>query len=187
MVLLKKAISAKYVFKPHSKNYSRVFSKEKRFISNLLASIKKKEIHHIGSTSVSKLGGKGIIDIIVVVEKNNIKDAKHFLLDGDFVYHHTMRRKRSFHYKYYVNKSNEPVLVHLHLTYFGSGEIEKALAFRNYLRAFPKVRKQYEEVKKEASARHSKNGKKYVAFKLSFVENTMKDALDWYYKKSLVK
>ena len=181
MVSIDEAVSNKYVFCTYSKTYPKLFLKEKKFLSKLFSSIKKKEIHHIGSTSVPNLGGKKVIDIIVVVEKKNVKKAKFFLKKGSFVYHHTMKKKRSFHYKYYVNKSNEPVLVHLHLTYFGSGEIEKALAFRNYLQAFPTVRKQYELIKRKASKLHSRNGKKYVAFKLAFVEEVMKKALNWYF------
>ncbi len=187
MFLLDEAVLNKYVFKPYSKEYPKMFLKEKKFLLSILSSIKKKEIHHIGSTSVEDLGGKGILDVIIVVEKKNIKKAKSLLVKGDFVYHHTLRRKRSFHYKYYVNKSKEPILIHLHLTYFGSGEIEKALSFRDYLISFPSVRKQYELIKKKASLLHSKDGKKYVAFKLSFVESTLKKALDWYNEKELVK
>ena len=183
MFILDEAVSNKYLFVPYSKEYSKMFLKEKRFLLKLLNSIKKKEIHHIGSTSVPNLGGKRILDVIVQVEKKNFKKAKSLLAKGGFVYHHTMKRKRSFHYKYYLNKSKEPILVHLHLTYFGSGEIEKALSFRDYLCSFPTVRKQYELIKKKASSLHSQDGKKYVAFKLEFVETTLKKALDWYNEK----
>ena len=185
MVFLVEAISNKYVFYPYSKDYPKMFLKEKTFLLKILSSIKQKEIYHIGSTSVPNLGGKKILDVIIQVEKKNIKKAKSLLIKGDFVYHHTMKKKRSFHYKYYLNKSKEPILVHLHLTYFGSGEIEKALSFRDYLRSFPEVRKQYELVKKNASLLHSKDGKKYVAFKLNFVEETLKKALSWYNEKRL--
>lgn len=180
MVSVEEAVLNKYKFFPYSKDYKKMFQKEKRFLSKLLSSIKKKEIHHIGSTSVPNLGGKRVIDIIIVVDKKNIKKSKSLLEKGGFVYHHTMKKKRSFHYKYYLNKSKEPMLVHLHLTYFNSGEIEKALAFRDYLIAFPSVRKQYELIKKKASNLYAKDGKKYVAFKLEFVESTLKKALGWY-------
>lgn len=179
MVSINEAVSNKYVFVPYSKDYPKLFKKEKKFLLKIFSSLKKKEIHHIGSTSVLDLGGKKIIDIIAVVEKKEIKKAKSLLVKGGFVYHHTLRRKRSFHYKYYLNKSKEPMLVHLHLTYFGSGEVEKALAFRDYLINFPTVRKQYELIKKKASKLHSKDGKKYVAFKLEFVEKTLKKAMGW--------
>lgn len=183
MVSIEEAVLSKYTFFPYSKDYPKMFQKEKRFLSKLFSPIKKKEIQHIGSTSVPNLGGKKIIDVIIVVEKKNIKKSKDLLKRGGFVYHHTMKRKRSFHYKYYLNKSKEPMLVHLHLTYFGSGEIEKALAFRDYLKKFSKVRKDYESIKRSASKLHSNDGKKYVAFKLDFVESTLKDALIWYNSK----
>lgn len=177
---LEAAVSLKYTFKPYSKSFPKLFTSEKHFLSKLFSSIKEKEIHHIGSTSVPTLGGKGIIDIIVVVPKKSIAKAKKLLKNGEFVYHHTLRRKRSFHYKYYEDARNFPRLVHLHLTYFGSGELEKALAFRDYLRTHPKERKAYEKVKRQASKLHSKNGKKYVKYKLKFVLGLMKKATEWY-------
>jgi len=143
-------------------------------------SIKQKEIFHIGSTSVPGLGGKRVIDVIVVVPKDSVPLAKKLLAKGGFVYHHTLRKKRSFHFKYYVDAQTSPRLVHLHLTYFGSGELDKALAFRDYLRAHPKEKKRYEKVKREASKKYSSDGKKYVAHKLSAVEDLMKKAMKWY-------
>jgi GrpB-like predicted nucleotidyltransferase (UPF0157 family) len=183
MDLLAESIDEKYVFFPYSKDYPKVFQKEKRFISKLLSQISKKEIHHIGSTSVPNLGGKKIIDVIVVVPKSEWSVSKKLLKEGGFVYYHTMKRKRSFFYKYYLNKEKKVVLVHLHITYFGSGELEKALAFRDYLINFPSVRKQYELIKKRAFELHPKNRVGYVEFKRSFVESTLKDALLWWGNK----
>jgi GrpB-like predicted nucleotidyltransferase (UPF0157 family) len=82
-----------------------------------------------------------------------------------------------------LNKEKKVVLVHLHITYFGSGELEKALAFRDYLINFPSVRKQYELIKKRAFELHPKNRVGYVEFKRSFVESTLKDALLWWGNK----
>lgn len=185
MVSIEEAVNRKYKFQPYSKDYPKMFQKEKYFLTKLFSPIKKKEIHHIGSTSVPNLGGKRVIDIIIVVSKSEIKKSKSILKKGGFVFHHTMKKKRSFFYKYYLDKEKKPVLVHLHLTYFNSGEIEKALAFRDYLREFPKVRKEYELIKKKGSNLHSKNGCKYVAHKLDFVKSTLSKALDWFEQKNL--
>ena len=181
MTSLEKAINDRYKFKAYHPSFPKLFLQQKRFISKILKNIKL-EVHHIGSTSVPSLGGKGILDIIVEVDKKNFSKAKEILHESGFLYDHTMRKKRHFHRKYYVDFKGVPRLVHLHLTYFGSGEIELALAFREYLRAHKKVREEYAKIKRKASSLHFKEGKKYVKFKLKFVENTLKKALKWYEK-----
>jgi len=176
MNILEKAIAEKYFFKEYSPKYPKMFLTQKRFLSKALSEIKNKEIYHIGSTSVPNLGGKGIIDIIVVVSKKSFSKSKKLLEKAGFVYDHTMRKKRSFFYRYYVS-SGSAKLVHLHLTFQGSGEIEKALAFRDYLRANKKARNDYIKLKKKASHLYSNHGKKYLKYKFSFIRNILKKAL----------
>lgn len=173
---LEEAIAEKFLYKPYSKNYPKLFLKEKRILNKALSLIKKKEIHHIGSTSVPNLGGKGVIDIIIIVEKKKISLAKKLLKKANFVYHHTMG-ERIFYQKYYVDGKKNPRLIHLHLTFFGSGEKEKALTFRDYLISHPKERKQYSALKKKASALHSSNGIKYAKYKYNFIVKLLKKAL----------
>jgi len=183
MASLENAIQNRYIFKPYHPSYPKLFIQQKRFISIILKKVAPVEINHIGSTSVPTLGGKGILDIIVQVDKKNFSKAKKILHESGFLYDHTMKKKRHFHRKYYVDYKGVPRLVHLHLTYFGSGEIEIALAFREYLRAHKKARMEYALIKRKASKLHSKEGKKYVKYKLKFVESTLKKALKWYERK----
>jgi GrpB-like predicted nucleotidyltransferase (UPF0157 family) len=182
MSKLKKAISDRYVFKPYKSHYPKLFKSQKKFISKILKKVPDKEIHHIGSTSVPGLGGKGILDIIVVVPKKYFSKSKTLLHEAGYKYDHTMN-KRHFHRKYYVDYTGEPRLTHLHLTFQNSGELIIALAFAEYLRAHKKVREQYAKIKKKASKLHSSDSKNYVKFKLNFVESTLKKALKWYKKK----
>lgn len=180
--ILEGAVSNKYTYKPYSKKFNKIFFSEKRKIARVLLSIKKKEIHHIGSTSVPNLGGKGIIDIIVIVPKKSISKAKKLLEGAKFKHEHTMR-ERHFHSKYYVDTSLAPRLIHLHLAHFDSNELNIALSFRDYLRSHKKVRDEYASIKRKASLLHSKDSKKYVEYKRLFVESTLQKALKWYKKR----
>jgi GrpB-like predicted nucleotidyltransferase (UPF0157 family) len=176
---LEKAIASKYKFRKYSSSYPKIFLSQKRFLSKTLKSIPKKEIHHIGSTSVPNLGGKRVIDIIVVVPKKSISRAKKLLKKSGFIFNHSMR-ERYFFQKYCLDSSNVPRFVHLHLTHFDSGELRIALAFRDYLRFHKKTSKEYEKIKRFASNLHSANGKKYAEHKFDFIEKTVKKALKWY-------
>jgi len=50
---------------PYSKKTSGRFNRQKNKILRVIGDF---EIHHIGSTAVSGLGGKGIIDILIGVD-----------------------------------------------------------------------------------------------------------------------
>ncbi|MEK6958787.1 MAG: GrpB family protein [archaeon] len=178
--ILKRAVAEKYLFNKYSSSYPKLFAAQKRFISKVLSSVPKKEIHHIGSTSVPNLGGKKVLDVLVIVEKKHFSKSKKLLHNFGYEYDHTMAGKRHFHKKYYVDYLGVPRLVHLHLTYFGSGAKEVALAFREYLKHHKKTRVEYAKIKREASKRYSFEGKKYSKHKLSFLKSTLKKALKWY-------
>ncbi len=61
--------SKKYVFKPYNQKFSELFEKEKERIISCLK--KRLSIEHVGSTAVPDLGGKGIIDIAIGVNKED--------------------------------------------------------------------------------------------------------------------
>lgn len=177
-IILEKALKEKYVFKPYSPDFPKIFAEEKEYLESILKEIKTKEIYHIGSTSIPNLGGKGIIDIIVVVEENDFNKAHKLIENAEFTYDHTLDKKRSFLYKYYIDKSNKPRLIHLHITFFGSGEIEKALSFREHLRSHEQARIEYEELKKKASELHSTSGEKYKKHKFDYIASTVKKLIE---------
>lgn len=60
----------KYVFKPYSNIFPELFQKEKERISSNLKELL--VIEHVGSTAVPGLGGKGIIDSAIAVDKANM-------------------------------------------------------------------------------------------------------------------
>jgi len=67
----------KYVFRPYSQCFSRLFKLEKKRVKNILGDGAR--IEHVGSTAVPRLRGKGILDIIVSVGKRDIKSTKRKL------------------------------------------------------------------------------------------------------------
>lgn len=56
----------KYVFRRYNSKYELLFNKEKAKLKKILP---KAKIEHVGSTAVKGLGGKGIIDISIIVPK----------------------------------------------------------------------------------------------------------------------
>ncbi len=177
MTSLKKALQEKYKYKPYSKSFKTIFISEKRKILHALKKIKDKEVHHIGSTAVLGLGGKGIIDIIIVVQESALNRARRLLEQSGFLYDHTFEKKRAFFTKYKIDRKGKPRLVHLHLTFFGSGEKELALAFRDHLKSNKKDRANYIKIKKIAAKKHSHSPKEYRKYKNKHIKKILKNAL----------
>ena len=62
----------KYIFKPYHEIFPKLFEQEKLRLSKYLTG--EYMIEHIGSTAVPGLGGKGIIDIMISVSKDKMRD-----------------------------------------------------------------------------------------------------------------
>src|SRR6056297_1090289 len=74
---------------PYSEDFSKLFKAKKE---EILESYDDCEIHHIGSTAVEGLGGKGIIDILVAIDNWSKEDE---LLEAlkELRYTHIHKRK----------------------------------------------------------------------------------------------
>ncbi len=164
----------KYSFKPYQKDYVDQFNSEKKILTKILS--KNARIEHFGSTAVPKLGGKGMIDIIIEVPKKDFLKSKRILEKNGYEYKPHFK-KRLFFKKYYKNRK-----VHVHLTYIGTNEIARAVSVRNYLIKNKKEAKKYEDIKKKA-VKHAKGiGQKYRDYKKPYLDRLEKRAIRDYIK-----
>jgi len=123
---------------PSNKKFAKIFQKQKGKLINLLGN---QEIHHIGSTAVSGLGGKGIIDIMIASkdwrdEKKIIRKLKSI----GFVHVHPKENGRIFISKPLATRYGG---THIHLVKRGSKEYKNLLFFRDYLRKHKKDVQEY--------------------------------------------
>ena len=132
--------------------------------------------YHIGSTAVPGLAAKPIIDILLEVRSverlddlNEAMQAIGYQPRGEF----------GIPGRRYYPKGGDDRTHHVHAFAVGDPQIEKHLAFRDYLRAHPAAVAEYAAVKQAASAAHGTDPEGYVAFKGSFVERTVAKALHW--------
>lgn len=97
-------------------------------------------IHHIGSTSVSGLSAKPIIDIILECKdnKNSIKPLENIGYEyrGEF----------NIPFRNYFCKRDQ-IRVNLHCYEQGNPELNLNLKFRDYLRTHPDAKAEYEQLK----------------------------------------
>lgn len=126
-------------------------------------------IEHIGSTSVTGLSAKPIIDIDVVIADHTLLQpvisalsTVGYILEGNlgiegrdaFRYHGTQSLKN--HHLYVCPKNSE--------------ELHRHIVFRDYLRTHPQAVLEYSMIKEESAALYPSSIDQYMAHKSSCIE-----------------
>lgn len=154
----------KYIFKEYDPIYLQLFKNERKRLSQLIKTTS--IIEHFGSTSVQGLGGKGIIDIYVVVPKENIQTAKEAFENAGYEYRPGAGTKDRLFFRLIItNIDGSEQRYHIHLTNKGNPEFTRDIAFRDYLRTHPQDMTKYSKIKQEASLRANNNKDVYMKIK----------------------
>jgi len=159
-----------YKYRKYKKKFPKLFQKEKSYLLKILPEAAK--IEHIGSTSVPDLGGKGIIDIIIGVKKNEITTSARLLIKNMYYFkdENSKDDRLFFIKKYGVFKKRR---VHIHLTTYNSKIWKQALKFKNHLLKNKKIREEYIKIKKHACKLCKEDGKVYRSHKNKFIKNVL--------------
>ena len=125
------------------------------------------QISHIGSTAISSIWAKPIIDILVEVpQESNLLDYKDLIIDSGYICMSQSEKGLSFNKGYTENGFAERVF-HLHLRYAGDNN---ELYFRDYLIEQPDVAKEYEELKLKLWKKYENNRDAYTNAKSELVK-----------------
>lgn len=149
------------------------FEDEKDRLKSILPQNQIIRINHIGSTSISTIWAKPIIDILVEVSKNSdIKMIKSILVDNNYRCMCQSGSRISFNNGYTENGFNERVF-HLHLRYTGDND---ELYFRDYLIENQNVAQEYEKLKLKLwkQFEHDRDG--YTNAKTEFIVKYTQEA-----------
>lgn len=133
--------------------------------------------HHIGSTAVPGLSAKPVVDLLLVVRsvaelddreaavrhlgyrcrgENGIAGRRYYTLDD------TLTGRRQFQ---------------VHCFGAGSGEVERHLAFRDYLRTHPETARGYEAEKRRCRELHPEDTNAYCDAKAGWIAGVLPLAL----------
>lgn len=160
----------------YNDDWNRMFEDEARKIKTIFGD-ELTDIHHIGSTSVFGLQAKPIIDLMPVAKDIGKIDAFNEQMTelgyecmGEF----GMEGRR------YFRKGGEHRTHHVHVFQADNKEdIQRHLAVRDYLRAYPEEAAQYGSLKEQLASQYPNDIEAYMDGKDSFVKNLEKKALDW--------
>ena len=136
-----------------------------------------KRISHIGSTAISSIWAKPIIDILVEISKEeSLFYYKDLMTNNGYICMSENEKGLSFN-KGYTEKGFAERVFHLHLRYEGDND---ELYFRDYLNEFLDVAKEYENLKLSLWKEYEHNRDAYTNAKTEFVKKYTKQAKKLY-------
>ncbi|KGX87659.1 GrpB family protein [Pontibacillus marinus] len=168
----------KVIVESYNEDWVHKFNEEKNLLHHIFGD-ELVAIHHIGSTSVPGLSAKPIIDVMPVAK--NIRHIDHYneaMKDigyepmGEF----GIKNRRFF------RKGGEDRSHHIHVFEEGSPDVDRHLAFRDYLRKHDHVAKEYGELKEKLAKQYPHDMEAYIAGKEQLVKDIEQKALSWYRK-----
>lgn len=159
-------------------------------------------IEHIGSTSVPGLAAKPFIDILVgILSESDLDNVILPMMKAGFPYYEKhnavmpyrrlfVKMKDSacdFEYSLLISDPmentdviNDHKWAHIHILEYNSVHWIRHMAFRDYLRAFPELRQEYQDLKLFLSTLEWKDVMEYNGGKNDFIKKTEIEAINWY-------
>jgi GrpB-like predicted nucleotidyltransferase (UPF0157 family) len=155
---------------PYNKEASERFNRQK---NKILKAIGNFEVHHIGSTAVPGLGGKGIVDILIGIDNwGQATEIIERLKGIGFLHVHLKEKGRIFLSK---NTGLSLTNIHIHIAIKQSNVYKEILFFRNYLRENKKEAKNYYNLKKAWLKESNGDRKEYSDLKNKYINNILKN------------
>ena len=162
---------------PHDPCWREHFARESASLERALEGIAL-QIHHIGSTAIPRICAKPIIDMLVVVGDISKLDESPSRLEalgyeglGEF----GIPGRRYFR----KNDSDGNRTHQIHAFQTDSPQIERHLAFRDFMEAHPRYAKQYEALKVQLANQYPNDIGRYADGKDEFIGEMDRKAAAW--------
>lgn len=162
---------------PHDPKWREAFEVESKRVTDALGEIVV-AIHHIGSTAIPGIYAKPIIDLLVEVKdivkvdgQNSSMESLGYEVMGEF----GIAGRR------YFRKDNQEGIRthHIHTFKVGSKQVERHLAFRDYMIAHPEDAQRYSELKRRLAREYPTNIDEYMDGKDGFIREMDRKAAQW--------
>jgi GrpB-like predicted nucleotidyltransferase (UPF0157 family) len=163
---------------PYAEEWTKVASTESERLRNLLGPIVR-AVHHIGSTAIPGIAAKPVVDLIPVV--SSVEELDERRLDIERL-GYEWQGEYGLPGRRFCKLSDAKTgrrLVHLHCYGEGSPEIERHLAFRDFLRHRPGLAALYEQEKRRCRDAHPEDTDAYTDCKSRWIKAVEAEALRW--------
>ncbi|MBQ7673991.1 MAG: tRNA (guanosine(46)-N7)-methyltransferase TrmB [Alphaproteobacteria bacterium] len=151
----------------HKKDWRDDYIKEENSLKKILAGKRIVRINHIGSTAISNILAKPIIDILVEIDpQEDMNAVSEILKKNGYLCMNEEENRKSFNKGYTENGFADKVF-HLHLRYLGDND---ELYFKDYLNEHFEVAKLYEKLKTDLCNKFKNNRDEYTKAKYAFIK-----------------
>lgn len=150
-------------------SWEKDFYEEQKKIKALLP--EEVQIYHIGSTAIPNMFARPIIDLMIVTSNIRSFDQNELLQTIGY----ETKGDGSLNRRLFV-KCNDKCRVHAHVFEKGNSEIERHIAFREYMIAHKEEALEYSELKKSLA---EKNHEDYIIGRNDYLEKINKQANNW--------
>ncbi|AIF80677.1 hypothetical protein I862_00560 [endosymbiont of Acanthamoeba sp. UWC8] len=160
----------------YKEEWKKIFHEEATNIKELMGELIT-YIHHIGSTSISNIKAKPIVDIMPVVKDIAQVDAFNMEMEamGYKAYGEYGLTGRRYFAKFSNQEENTRV-AHVHFYQEGNLEVEQHLLFRDYLISHPQDALRYSELKESLAEKYPNDIDRYRMGKDIFIKQILKKA-----------
>ena len=159
----------------HQTIWKEWYLEEEKLLKRVLT--KDEKINHIGSTAITFIWAKPIIDILVEIPReNNLLEYKDWIINCGYICMSEAYNRLSFN-KGYTEDGFAKRVFHLHLRYVGDND---ELYFRDYLIDHLEVAKEYEKLKLKLWKEYEHNRDAYTNAKTEFVNKYTEEARKLY-------
>lgn len=162
------------VLAAHQHEWSWLFEEEKRLLREVLGT-SLLAIEHIGSTAVTDLSAKPVIDIAILVGSFEDIEPWPEILDRHGYTYWGDREGRNDHF--FAKGPDESRTYYLHVVAVSGVEWDNYLKFRDALRNQPQIRIAYEKLKQQALAAYRHDRKAYTQAKHDFIQSVLNGPL----------
>lgn len=170
---------------PYNPQWKKAFEAESQQIAKALAT-NLVVIHHIGSTAIPHIYAKPIIDFLIEVKDLNLVTEQTPAMAA--LGYEAMGEYGLVGRRYFRKENSLGIRTHhVHIYEIYSPEIERHLAFRDYMIAHPEEAEQYSQLKQELAQKYPQDIEGYMDGKYEFVKRIEKKAIQWQKLKSSLK
>jgi len=161
----------------HDPAWRRGFDTEAKQITRALGDIVV-AVHHIGSTAIPGIFAKPIIDLVLEVDDVVRLDEKSSAMEK---LGYEVMGERGIPGRRYFRKHNASGVRthHVHAFAAGSAEVERHIAFRDYMIAHPAEAQAYSTLKQQLAQEHPYDTQAYQDGKGAFIKEYEAKAVTW--------
>jgi GrpB-like predicted nucleotidyltransferase (UPF0157 family) len=162
---------------PHDPLWREAFEAEAKHVAAALGE-NVVDVHHIGSTAIPDIYAKPIVDLLVEVRDIAEVDGRGSAMES--LGYEVMGEYGIPGRRYFRKDNREGVRTrHVHAFEAGSAEVERHLAFRDYMRAHAGEAQRYSELKRKLAEEHPRSIDGYMDGKDGFIKEMDRRAARW--------